>query len=120
MAHVGSWGTHQASFMRGSVENARVPRKKISAGGPSLARTYHAKACAVEIHGEDLVAVVRRAGRLKDELLLIEGEVRFCVLSAVGQLPNVRKVFLPRQRGDRVVFNACEREKRKHCANTDK
>ena len=49
---------------------------------------------AFEVHGEDLIALVRRSGRLEDEARAVEREVRLGVLDSVRELAKVREVVL--------------------------
>src|SRR3954463_10609265 len=80
--------------MRGRKQNLLAPGIKISARGPSLARTHFAQIRAVDLDREYLIAGIPVARRLKDQMAAIGREIRFGVLAAMGQLLDVAKMTL--------------------------
>ena len=49
---------------------------------------------AVDIHGENLVALQVIAGGLENEFLAVDGKVSFGILPAKGELADVVEMFL--------------------------
>jgi hypothetical protein len=66
-----------------------IVREKIAASGAALAGGNHVLIGAVGVHDEDLVALQLVARGLEDQPLPIRSPVRFGVLSAERQLPDV-------------------------------
>jgi hypothetical protein len=83
--------------MGGGVENLLAVGVEETAGGASLAGRDHALVAAIDIHGENLIALHVAVGRLEDQLLAVGGEVGLGVLATKGELVDVAQMFFLRR-----------------------
>ncbi len=93
-------GTSIRGEMRRRVEDLLPIGEEVRARRPALPRRDETRLGSLlgEVEDEDLVALVRRTRRLEDELPAVGGPVRFRVLAAEGELPNVGEMVLTRIR----------------------
>ena len=75
--------------MRGGIDNSLAVRKEKPAGRSALAAVHEPHVAAVDIHAEDLIALIGRTSRLKDDLIAVEREIRLGVLTTERELSHV-------------------------------
>src|SRR5690242_7605954 len=75
------------------VNDAFAVRREVRAGRAALTGTYSLQIRTIRFHGENLIAFVRLACGLKNELLSICGKVRFGVVARGGQLANILQML---------------------------
>src|SRR6266516_1532952 len=85
-----------------SINDPLSVRSEIAAAGAALAGADQLHVRAVPIHGEDLVTFVLIAGRLKNDLLAVQGEIGLGVLATGSQLADIAKVNFLGMRPNRL------------------
>jgi hypothetical protein len=75
--------------MRRSIDNSLAIGKEKPAGRSPLAAVQQLRIATVDIHAEDLIALIGRTSRLKDDFIAVEREIRLGVLTAERELSHV-------------------------------
>ena len=75
--------------MRGGIDNSLAVRKEKPAGRSALAAVHEPHVAAVDIHAEDLIALVWRASGLENDFTSVGRKVSLGILAAKRELPHV-------------------------------
>src|SRR5262245_46081750 len=80
------------------VDDSLTVRRKVAARRAALSTADQLDVGAVDIHRKNLVALVRRACGLKDDLLVIERKISLGVLASKRELLDVSKMYFFRMK----------------------
>src|SRR5712675_337904 len=94
-----------------SVDQPLTVRREITAGRAAVARTHQLLVRAVGIHGEFLIAFVRLARGLKNDLFAVGPEIGFSILAGEGELTDVAQVNFLRMTRDGLLWRRIDRAK---------
>src|SRR5665647_1035713 len=94
LRRIGLRGTVALLGVRRSEENALIVRVEEAAGGLARPGRHAMYAGAVDVHDELLIAGASIASALEDQATAIGAEIRFGVLAAIGELPEVSQMSL--------------------------
>src|SRR2546427_6879692 len=81
-------------MLRSRIEDSAVVGKEVSARRAALPARDAMQTRAVDVHDELLIASGVRCCTLEDELASRPREIRFGVLTAEGELPDIAQVHL--------------------------
>jgi len=81
--------------MSRSVNEPLAVGKEISTRRAAFSGAHKPHVRSIDVHAEDLIALVRRPGRLEDQLAAVKRKIGFSVLAAESELLQVLEMRFP-------------------------